>query len=134
MRTRWGRVMIVAVTMAMIIPAGASAADKGRHHRPSEAVEITLLHTNDFHGRLETDYALRGGSAYLADAVNDVRAEVGAGTRFVAASSALTGRRSGATLWLWTWSPAATGSVATPITSPSFTIRSPAARSVRASL
>ncbi|MFC2177173.1 bifunctional metallophosphatase/5'-nucleotidase [Actinomycetota bacterium] len=79
MRTRWGRVMIFAVTMAMIIPAGASAADEGRHHRPSEAVEITLLHTNDFHGRLETDYKYRGGSAYLADAVNDVRAEVGAG-------------------------------------------------------
>ncbi len=79
MRTRWGRVMIFAVTMAMIVPAGASAAGTNRHGpASSQAVEITLLHTNDFHGRLETDYAYRGGAAYLADAVNDVRAEVGA--------------------------------------------------------
>jgi 2',3'-cyclic-nucleotide 2'-phosphodiesterase (5'-nucleotidase family) len=65
--------------MAMIIPAGTSAADtNGNGSASSQAVEITLLHTNDFHGRLETDYKYRGGSAYLADAVNDVRSEVGA--------------------------------------------------------
>jgi 2',3'-cyclic-nucleotide 2'-phosphodiesterase (5'-nucleotidase family) len=40
-------------------------------------VEITLLHTNDFHGRLETDYRGRGGSAYMASVVNHIRAEVG---------------------------------------------------------
>ncbi len=78
MRTRWGRVMIFAVTMAMIIPAGASTASPNGQGPGSEVVEITLLHTNDFHGRLETDYRYRGGSAYLADAVNDVRTEVGA--------------------------------------------------------
>jgi 2',3'-cyclic-nucleotide 2'-phosphodiesterase (5'-nucleotidase family) len=35
------------------------------------------LHTNDFHGRLETDYRGRGGSAYISDKVNDIRAAVG---------------------------------------------------------
>jgi 2',3'-cyclic-nucleotide 2'-phosphodiesterase (5'-nucleotidase family) len=80
MRSRLGRMMIVAVAMLMIIPVAASAKDKKGPGGPaaSEVVEITLLHTNDFHGRLETDYKYRGGSAYLADAVNDVRAAVGA--------------------------------------------------------
>ena len=35
------------------------------------------MHTNDFHGRLETDYRGRGGSAYIAGVVNDIRAEAG---------------------------------------------------------
>jgi 2',3'-cyclic-nucleotide 2'-phosphodiesterase (5'-nucleotidase family) len=53
----------------MIIPVSASGA--------SHIVNVTLLHTNDFHGRLETDYRGRGGSAYLASVVNDIRAAVG---------------------------------------------------------
>ena len=39
--------------------------------------EFTILHTNDFHGYLETDYRGRGGSAYMAGKLNDIRAEVG---------------------------------------------------------
>jgi 2',3'-cyclic-nucleotide 2'-phosphodiesterase (5'-nucleotidase family) len=35
------------------------------------------LHTNDFHGRLETDYRGRGGSAYMASVINDIRAAKG---------------------------------------------------------
>ena len=38
---------------------------------------FTILHTNDFHGYLETDYRGRGGSAYMAGKLNDIRAEVG---------------------------------------------------------
>ena len=38
---------------------------------------FTILHTNDFHGRLETDYKGRGGSAYMASVIEDVREEVG---------------------------------------------------------
>jgi 2',3'-cyclic-nucleotide 2'-phosphodiesterase (5'-nucleotidase family) len=42
-----------------------------------DAVQITILHTNDFHGYLETDYRGRGGSAYMAGKVSEIRAEVG---------------------------------------------------------
>ena len=46
---------------------------------PSDVVTITILHTNDFHGQLEPDYKGRGGSAYVAGAVDAVRADKGAG-------------------------------------------------------
>ncbi|MDH5373903.1 MAG: metallophosphoesterase, partial [Acidimicrobiia bacterium] len=75
---RRGKLLIVAIVVAMFIPAAALAKPPAAPV-VDDVVEITLLHTNDFHGRLETDYAFRGGSAYLADAVNDVRAEVGSG-------------------------------------------------------
>ncbi|MDM8521226.1 5'-nucleotidase C-terminal domain-containing protein [Anaerolineales bacterium HSG6] len=39
---------------------------------------VTILHTNDFHGRLETDYKGRGGSAYMATVLNDIRTAKGA--------------------------------------------------------
>ncbi len=58
---------VVLIALALIIPAlatGYSAVD---------VVTATLLHTNDFHGRLETDYQGRGGSAYMATVINDVR-------------------------------------------------------------
>jgi 5'-nucleotidase len=42
-----------------------------------DIVETTLLHTNDFHGRLEPDYQGRGGAAYLAGAINQIRDAVG---------------------------------------------------------
>jgi 2',3'-cyclic-nucleotide 2'-phosphodiesterase (5'-nucleotidase family) len=63
------KLTVLVIILAMIIPASASGA--------SHIVSATLLHTNDFHGRLETDYRGRGGSAYLADKVNDIRAAVG---------------------------------------------------------
>jgi 5'-nucleotidase / UDP-sugar diphosphatase len=44
---------------------------------PSEMVSITILHTNDFHGHLEPDYRGRGGSAYIATAINQVRDKFG---------------------------------------------------------
>ena len=72
-----GKLLIVVIALAMIIPTAALAKPPAA---PSgdDLVEITLLHTNDFHGRLETDYRFRGGSAYLARMVNDIRADVGA--------------------------------------------------------
>ena len=64
--------LIVAVVMAMIVPTAALSAP------PPDVAEITLLHTNDFHGRLETDSSGRGGSANIAGVVNSIRAEKGA--------------------------------------------------------
>ncbi|MBC8448177.1 MAG: 5'-nucleotidase C-terminal domain-containing protein [Chloroflexi bacterium] len=46
--------------------------------RATEIFPLTILHTNDFHGYLETDYRGRGGSAYMASVINGVRDEVGA--------------------------------------------------------
>ena len=40
-------------------------------------MKVTILHTNDFHGYLETDYKGRGGSAYMAGVIGDIRDEVG---------------------------------------------------------
>jgi 5'-nucleotidase len=76
MRIGNGKLLIVVIALAMVIPTAALAKPPAA---PSggDLVEITLLHTNDFHGRLETDYRFRGGSAYLARMVNDIRADVG---------------------------------------------------------
>ena len=43
----------------------------------SDAVTITILQTNDLHGHLEPDIYGRGGSAYMATAINDIRAAEG---------------------------------------------------------
>ena len=64
-----GRFLIVAVALALSLPTAAFAEDVGS----TDTTEVTLLHTNDFHGRLETDYKARGGSAYMASIINDVR-------------------------------------------------------------
>lgn len=40
-------------------------------------INITILHTNDFHGRLEADSSGRGGSANIAGAINRIKAAVG---------------------------------------------------------
>lgn len=45
---------------------------------PSAIVTATILHTNDFHGHLESDSSGRGGSAYIAGVVDAVRADKGA--------------------------------------------------------
>ncbi|NIM93345.1 MAG: hypothetical protein GTO18_06505 [Anaerolineales bacterium] len=71
MSKRTHRFAILVIIMALIVPTsvfGQSVED---------TVQITLLHTNDFHGRLETDYKGRGGSAYMASVINDIRAAVG---------------------------------------------------------
>jgi 5'-nucleotidase len=70
MSKRIFKLTILVIILAMIIPTAAFG-------KPTDQVQATLLHTNDFHGRLETDYRGRGGSAYIADKVNDIRAAAG---------------------------------------------------------
>jgi 2',3'-cyclic-nucleotide 2'-phosphodiesterase (5'-nucleotidase family) len=70
MSTRIAKFAIVVVILALIVPTSVSG-------QGAAVVQVTLLHTNDFHGRLETDYKGRGGSAYLASVVNDIRAAAG---------------------------------------------------------
>ena len=45
--------------------------------RATQVYPIAILHTNDFHGNLESDYNGRGGSAYMAGVINGIRDEVG---------------------------------------------------------
>ncbi|MEA3440943.1 MAG: bifunctional UDP-sugar hydrolase/5'-nucleotidase [Chloroflexota bacterium] len=59
-------ITIVVILLTMIIPTSAFDWYWGE-------ASITLLHTNDFHGRLETDYKGRGGAANLAGAINYVK-------------------------------------------------------------
>ncbi len=79
MRTLSKRLMMIAVAMATIIPATASASETSSWWKkpPSNTAEITLVHTNDFHGRLEADSSGRGGSANVAGVIDYIRGEVG---------------------------------------------------------
>jgi 2',3'-cyclic-nucleotide 2'-phosphodiesterase (5'-nucleotidase family) len=78
MGKRRSALLILAVVIAMISPTAALAGNEIDGESGCTTEEVTLLHTNDFHGRLETDYAGRGGSAYLGRLANNVRRSVGA--------------------------------------------------------
>jgi 2',3'-cyclic-nucleotide 2'-phosphodiesterase (5'-nucleotidase family) len=66
MKKKLLNITIVVILLTMIIPTSA-------FNWYWDEVRITLLHTNDFHGRLETDYKGRGGAANLAGAINYVK-------------------------------------------------------------
>jgi 2',3'-cyclic-nucleotide 2'-phosphodiesterase (5'-nucleotidase family) len=63
---------VVIAILAMVVPSPVFGQGDG------DIVQATLLHTNDFHGRLEPDYLGRGGAANIAGEVNRIRAAVGA--------------------------------------------------------
>jgi 5'-nucleotidase / UDP-sugar diphosphatase len=69
--------MLVTMTIVLVIPFSVFANPQAPE-TPDALVELTFLHTNDFHGRLETDSAGRGGAALLSTAINEIRTEVGA--------------------------------------------------------
>lgn len=76
--TRKGLLAVLAVLslcMALIAPMPSAVASPPA---TQDLAQFTILHTNDFHGYLETDYRGRGGAAYLAGKINEIRAEVGA--------------------------------------------------------
>ncbi len=58
------------LVLALILPTTVLA-------KAPETVNITILHTNDFHGRLEPDSSGRSGSANIAGAINRIKAAVG---------------------------------------------------------
>jgi 5'-nucleotidase/UDP-sugar diphosphatase len=72
-RVRHTKFMFVSLllVLALILPSAALA-------KAPDTVNITILHTNDFHGHLEADSSGRGGSANIAGAINRIKAEVGA--------------------------------------------------------
>jgi 5'-nucleotidase/UDP-sugar diphosphatase len=63
--------MILTIILVMVTPITVFGKDDG------EVAQVTLLHTNDFHGRLESDYAGRGGSANMAGVIDRIRDAVG---------------------------------------------------------
>ncbi len=65
--------LIVIILTSMIMPTAALGKGEDPYAR------FIMLHTNDFHGRLQPDSSNRGGSANLAGAVNRVRAHYGDG-------------------------------------------------------
>ena len=69
MSTKTIKLMILIIILTLIIPVSAFG--------DSHFVKATLLHTNDFHGRLETDYLGRGGAAYISGTANNIRDAVG---------------------------------------------------------
>jgi 5'-nucleotidase/UDP-sugar diphosphatase len=71
MSTKIVRLTILVVILALIVPTSVFAQD------PAGVVQVTLLHTNDFHGRLEPDSSNRGGSANMAGVIDRIRAAVG---------------------------------------------------------
>ncbi|OIO90390.1 MAG: hypothetical protein AUK03_13055, partial [Anaerolineae bacterium CG2_30_64_16] len=81
-----GRVALAAILiLAVALTVAAATPALARHTAvpqpaaaPDATVDFTLLHTNDFHGYLETDYKGRGGSAYMASKINEIRTAKGA--------------------------------------------------------
>jgi 5'-nucleotidase len=64
------KILAVVIILSMIIPVAAF----GKGH---QVATLTLLHTNDFHGRLEADSSGRGGAANLMGVINNIRRTVG---------------------------------------------------------
>ncbi len=73
-----GMSFMLAVMMLLSLVAGSAfAAPAAQPSAGPEAVTITVLHTNDFHGNLELAGS-NPGIARTAKVINDVRAQVGA--------------------------------------------------------
>jgi len=69
-----GVLLILALCLPLFAVGPSALADTAA---ANDLPVYTLLHTNDFHGHLETDYKGRGGSAYMAGVVKDIRATEG---------------------------------------------------------
>ena len=73
MNSKFGKLLSLVIIFCLVIPftylGDASAAGP---------VSVTILHTNDFHGRLQADSSGRGGSANIAGVVDLVDKQVGA--------------------------------------------------------
>jgi len=72
---RFLAVGLILTLVMLVLTLGSAAAQPAM---APEAVPITILHTNDFHANLKPDSSNRGGSAYIAGYVNQVKTEVGA--------------------------------------------------------
>ena len=74
------KVLTILVTLIMIFSMlfTTGGVPSAQGSASSSPVTFTILHTNDFHGQLETSGS-NPGSARIATYVNNVRTAVGAG-------------------------------------------------------
>jgi 2',3'-cyclic-nucleotide 2'-phosphodiesterase (5'-nucleotidase family) len=70
--------IVLAIPAFARQPVEAEAEAQALALVPSDVVTVTILHTNDFHGNLESDYKGRGGAAYMAGVIDGVRTAKGA--------------------------------------------------------
>lgn len=77
MRRSFGLCVLVAATLLLfsVLSLGSVIAAPGA--AAPDPIQVTILHTNDFHGRLEPDSSGRGGSTYMAPIINDLRTSKG---------------------------------------------------------
>jgi 2',3'-cyclic-nucleotide 2'-phosphodiesterase (5'-nucleotidase family) len=73
------RVLTVVISLAILFSLFASAVQAAPAAAPVAPVAFTILHTNDFHGQLDSSLsASNPGSARIATIVNGVRTSLGA--------------------------------------------------------
>lgn len=77
MANTFRKIVALVIVMALVAPISVFAHDfQAQMLSTNQDVDLTILHTNDFHGRLQPDAQGRGGAAYLAGMINQIRAEV----------------------------------------------------------
>jgi len=70
------RLLSILLVIALLVGTlGSAIVAQGQN---GTTKHITILHTNDFHGNLQSDSSGRGGAAYLSAKINSIREEVGA--------------------------------------------------------
>jgi 2',3'-cyclic-nucleotide 2'-phosphodiesterase (5'-nucleotidase family) len=75
----FNKMIVLTIILSMVLPLSAFAYQPAvAPVAPNAVIDVTILHTNDFHGYLETDYRGRGGSAYMATQIEAIRTEKGA--------------------------------------------------------
>ncbi len=74
---KFRRVTTMAVVLVILLSLFTTAASAKPAQLPASPITFTILHTNDFHGQLESSGS-NPGAARVATVVNGVRASVGA--------------------------------------------------------
>jgi 2',3'-cyclic-nucleotide 2'-phosphodiesterase/3'-nucleotidase/5'-nucleotidase len=72
------RILTISLVLTLMVLLFGLGSVTAQPLASPDAVQITVLQTNDFHGYLESDSSGRGGSAYMAGKINEIRAAVGA--------------------------------------------------------
>ena len=74
----WAGIVLLTVSLAWGVYASPLEGQSPEANLPGQQSRITILHTNDFHGRLLPESSAGGGSAYVQAYIDEVMDEVGA--------------------------------------------------------
>jgi 5'-nucleotidase/UDP-sugar diphosphatase len=72
------RILTIGLMLALMVLLFGLGSVTAEPTMAPAAAQITILHTDEFHGYLQSDSRGRGGSAYIAGEVNEIRTQVGA--------------------------------------------------------